>query len=269
MSERPYSRLYHELSDEYPDVYDGPLLADYVRLLVAADQAYPSRARWAGYTTKRNLDQLADSGLVICDGARYAIRGMEGERKRRSDAARNAADARWGNAGRNAGGIAGGNAGGNADRIAGGNAGGVAPPMPSQAKPSQDETRQDEPSRAMALRGDALGYYYDLKGGQVSEGAVRFVSELEDEFGSPRVVWAMGVEAKAGPVDRTFLSRVKSRLVIDAEVRRRGDEEAARVSEAEYQRRERERIESMTPEDHERAAAAKAEVDAFVRGMSA
>lgn len=92
-SYRPYSRLYHEMAEEYPEIYDSALLADYMRLLVAADQAHPTRARWAGYTTKRAIDRLGECGLVTVDGARYSIRGMDKERAARAEKARKAAQA--------------------------------------------------------------------------------------------------------------------------------------------------------------------------------
>ena len=90
MSDRPYSRLYHELADEYPDLFDSPDLACYVRLLVAADQAWPSKARWAGYVEQDEIDRLAATGLVVIDGRRYTIKGLEKERRRRSSHARKA-----------------------------------------------------------------------------------------------------------------------------------------------------------------------------------
>jgi len=100
--DRPYSRLYHELAEEYPEVWDSPLLADYSRLLSAADQSWPVRARWAGHTTKRALASLSSIGaedgrgaLVVVDGTRYVIKGMEKERAGRSDAARYAINKRW------------------------------------------------------------------------------------------------------------------------------------------------------------------------------
>lgn len=102
MAHGPYSRVYHELAEDYPEVYDGPLLADFVRLLIAADQAYPTRAKWRGLAGERAIARLAAIGtedgrgaLVILEGNRYSVRGIEKERALRSQKASNAAAVRW------------------------------------------------------------------------------------------------------------------------------------------------------------------------------
>lgn len=99
---RPFSRLYHILADEYPEVYDSPLLADYMRLLAASDQAYPTRPLWAGHTTRANLNRLATIGaddgrgaLVIVTGTRFSIKGHAKDREERSERARRNALARY------------------------------------------------------------------------------------------------------------------------------------------------------------------------------
>jgi hypothetical protein len=193
----PYAKVYHRLADEYPEMYDSPDLAGYVRLLVAADQAWPSRARWAGYVDDLTLARLVKTGLVIVDGSRYSIRGMDKERGPKRDAARDAARVRWGNADGNADR----NADGNADRNADGNADASAPFMPT--RPDQTKAEQTSPAQPSP---DALRTYYDLKAGQVSEGAVVFLTELVDQFGDGPVVRAMADEARASPVDRKFIS---------------------------------------------------------------
>lgn len=230
MSERPYSRLYHQLADEFPEVYDGPDLAGYVRLLVAADQAWPTCARWAGYVTEPELERLAAAGLVIPDGARYRIRGMEKERSKRSQAASIAARSRWSDA----------------DRIADRNA----ETMPSKAKPSKDEPSQAEQ--------DALALWYDLKAGQVSEKALAFVRDLQDRFGDEPLCESMRAEfvASKHTVDREFLSRVKSRLLVEGERRAQESEKRRQDDEFEYQRRMKEEAESM-PEETRKANMAR------------
>ena len=101
-SPEPFSRIYHRLADEFPDIYDSPDLACYIRLLVAADQAWPTSARWSGLVSKAALSRLAASSLVIVDGSRYRIRGLDKERESRSESAAHAARIRWSNAPRNA-----------------------------------------------------------------------------------------------------------------------------------------------------------------------
>ena len=146
MADDPYSRLYWRLSDEFPDVFDDPLaLGTYVQLLVTADAMWPSKPHVPAGV---DIGLLLDCGLVIQTGRRYAIKGLDKERKKRQKAGRKGAAGRWPDSDRNAVG----NAVGNADRIddriddriLDGNAFG----MPSRAKPSQDETRRDEPRQA-------------------------------------------------------------------------------------------------------------------------
>ena len=131
-SSGPYSRIYHKLADEYPDIYDSEDLAPFIRLLVAADQAWPSSARWGGYATRQALSRLEAAGLVTVKGTRYRIKGMDKERDRRSRAASYAARTRWEDAA--------GTAHSNAVRIAESTANGSAETMPRRER---DKTRRD------------------------------------------------------------------------------------------------------------------------------
>jgi hypothetical protein len=134
MSVDPYSRLYWRLSDEFPEVWDDPkVLGTYVQLLIAADAMWPSRPHVpAGVDTT----PLTDSGLVVMDGQRYAIRGLDKERKKRQKAGRTGAAARWSDHD------------GTPDRIADRITDGSAFGMPSRAKPSQDKPSQDKTRQA-------------------------------------------------------------------------------------------------------------------------
>lgn len=126
MSEdRKYVRVYHDdLIRDYPEVYDDDaLLSAWLRLLVIADQMWPTAPELPRSIKARPLARLTASGLVmVLPRHRYRIRGLDAERTRRADAGRNAAAKRWHDKG---------NADGNAD------------PMPSR-----DETSKAEPSRA-------------------------------------------------------------------------------------------------------------------------
>lgn len=225
----PYSRIYWALSDEYPEVWDdAEMLGTYTQLLKDADALWPTRPKFPADAKDTVLARLISAGLVIPDGRRYTIRGLDKERSVRTASASHAANARWGNAD--------GNAGRNAET------------MPSLAKPSQAEP-------SLAVR-DALGTYYDLKGGQVSQGAIDIIKEIVDAHGDDAVIRAMGAEAKVSAIDRTYLTRVKSRLVLEGERQAQAAEKARRAAEAEYQRKERERIESM-PEEQRAANMAR------------
>jgi hypothetical protein len=128
MAKGPYSRIYHELADDYPEVWDSQLLADFTRLLVAAEQSYPTRAKWTGHAKPRAIARLSAIGLITVEGQRYSVKGMEKERGMRSEKASNAARMRWSDATSNAQ----------------GNAPSIAKPMLDET--SRDKTRQDQTS---------------------------------------------------------------------------------------------------------------------------
>lgn len=238
MADRPYSRLYHELADEFPSVYDGSDLADYMRLLVAADQSYPTRAKWAGHTSKRVLDRLSAVGLIEVDGARYSVRGMEKERAARSDHARLAASSR--------------HARGTAPSIASGSAAGSA-----QSMPSKEETSRDETSRAAARGPDAFETYQRVTGSWPSSRVTPWLSSLVDDYDEVAVCDALIAVTDEDPTRATLMSRVRDRLAAEAHREAKADEERRARQEAEYQRREQERVAA----DPEAAAAAKARFD--------
>ena len=95
MADGKYTRLYHQFISEYPEVYDGPLLAPFTRLLIEADIFWPEEARWGGLATAAEMTRLEDCGLVERHGSRYSMRGLDKERKRRQRAGRKGAKARW------------------------------------------------------------------------------------------------------------------------------------------------------------------------------
>ena len=95
MADGPYTRIYYTLADEYPDLFDSPDLACYVRLLIAAEQAWPSKARWAGYVDEDQMARLEATELVVRDGKRYTVKGLDKERRKRSRHASRAARARY------------------------------------------------------------------------------------------------------------------------------------------------------------------------------
>jgi hypothetical protein len=91
-----FSKIYHRLMTEYPDVWKSDAqLALLVRLLVAADKFYPDRPT----ANRRNgaYRLLVEAGLVLeKEGTTgYTIRGLEAEHERISNAGRIAAASRW------------------------------------------------------------------------------------------------------------------------------------------------------------------------------
>jgi hypothetical protein len=118
----PYSRVYHSIvdDDKFASVYDDDRrLATWLRLLIAADQAYPASAHIPMGCHRPSVVALADAGLIdLGTGSRFRLHGLVTEREMRSQSARNAAAVRW-------------HPNGN-------------------AKPMLDETRQDETSNTRA-----------------------------------------------------------------------------------------------------------------------
>jgi hypothetical protein len=240
MADRPYSRLYHELADEYPDLYDSPDLAGYVRLLIAADQTWPTSARWAGYVTKSEVQRLADTGLVILDGARYRIKGMDKERDARSDHARLAANAR--------------HARSSALSSAGSNA---------QSMPSRDETSRAEPS----MEGDAFDAYYQLTGRIPRGGAKDWLSRLIDTHGDKRVSQTLAAVWKKKADIGSLLGDSENLMTTWEREQEKAADERRRKAAADREREERERIANATPEEKARAAAVRDSIKTYVGGL--
>jgi hypothetical protein len=141
MANDPYCRLYWRLSDEYPAMFDEPVqLGTYVRLLMYADMAWPSRPHLPADLDAGAVGALEAAGLVTVEGKRYAIRGLDKERRHRRKAARKGAAVRWHSGGSD-------DAAALAARVADANAYANASPngMPSRAEPSRAE-----PTRAHA-----------------------------------------------------------------------------------------------------------------------
>jgi len=135
MSDGPYSRVYWSIVDdpEFEGIFDDDAaLALWLRLLLIADGAWPSSANLPRSAKARPLKALTDAGLVrLRPSGRFTIRGMDAERGKRQQSARNAAALRW-------------QSNGTANRNA-------------ETMPSREETRKDEPSIARAgARGTAV-----------------------------------------------------------------------------------------------------------------
>lgn len=135
MSDRKYSRVYHEAVDDakFERVWtDDHALALWVRLLVKADQTWPSSADVPRSARRSSLALLVEVGLVdLLPSDRYRIHGLDGERTGRAQHAASAAQSRWDKAS-------------NADSIPVGNApssaNGTAQMMPKRVENRREET---------------------------------------------------------------------------------------------------------------------------------
>jgi hypothetical protein len=85
-----YSRVYHRIQDEYPDVFDDAgTLGTWLQLLVVAEATYPSLPHLPRKLKPKALSRLVDVGLVLLVPVdRYSLKGLAEERKRRSEQGR-------------------------------------------------------------------------------------------------------------------------------------------------------------------------------------
>ena len=101
----PYSRIYWCVMDDTK--FDGiredvRLFGSWSLMLVVADMAWPAPAFVPPAVPPRALASLVDCGLIdLLTGRRYRVHGLDAEREKRSQLARNAAAMRW-HSGRNA-----------------------------------------------------------------------------------------------------------------------------------------------------------------------
>lgn len=102
----PYVRVYYRIIDDpkFEAVFnDDRALATWLRLLLTADATYPAPAPVPHGIHRATFDKLIQVGLIDSAPAhRYRMHGLAAERDRRSDQARNAANARHGKSGSNA-----------------------------------------------------------------------------------------------------------------------------------------------------------------------
>lgn len=97
MTTGPYSRVYWSIQDDSrfaPVLRDDRALGTWLRLLLAADAAYPYRPTAPRPTASTRLLIKAELLIELPDGT-YTMRGLKGERDMRSQTARSAAAVRW------------------------------------------------------------------------------------------------------------------------------------------------------------------------------
>lgn len=91
--------MYHEAVDDpkFIDVWDNDArLAAWVRLLVAADLAWPQSATIPRSAKKAAIAALVIAGLIdLVDRDRFRVHGLDAERKGRNEHAAHAAQSRW------------------------------------------------------------------------------------------------------------------------------------------------------------------------------
>lgn len=102
MANGQYIKVYHQLMDEYPEVWHSDrLLATFVRSLYLADKFWP---QWAPIPDRKSFQTLVEMQLLVVNRTRtgFKVRGLDKERAARSEHGRHAAGIRWSNAPSNA-----------------------------------------------------------------------------------------------------------------------------------------------------------------------
>lgn len=86
MNDDSHSRFYWRFIREFPEVYDDDrLYANWMRLLVIADQAYPGDGIMPKRASSTAVKKLVGYGLVeLTLTDRYRIKGLDADRERRS-----------------------------------------------------------------------------------------------------------------------------------------------------------------------------------------
>ena len=226
----PYARVYFSVIDDpkFIGVYDDDRhFATWVRLLIGAEAKWPASADLPTTCRKASVDFLVSQRIVtLGTNGRYRIQGLDAERARRADNARNAAAVRWGNAG--------------ASSVS--NAG-------AMPRARGDETSIDEQSKAEPVNGsapdDALDTYYRLTLRYPSGRTKAWITELANEFGHRETGMAIASEYKASDDLRTILSRVDGRLRSEAhhaELERAKPKARTKLTDEDLAERDRQRL---------------------------
>ena len=160
--EGPYSRVYHTVINDvrFADVIgDDAAMGTWIKLLVAADAAWPASAFLPRWVRPKPLSVLTRAGIVEVSGDLYRIHGLDPERETRAVRASHAAAVRWGSRGHrpeDADGNAGSSARRNPRRNPSRNAGSTADSNAfrnAEAMPRREEKRRDENQGSTATPG--------------------------------------------------------------------------------------------------------------------
>jgi hypothetical protein len=203
MSERaPYSRVYWEIADDpkFATVFDSDAnLAAWLRLLLIADQAYPSSGAIPANCRKTALRALEEADLITRSGSRFRIKGLEAERERRKAAATTRGPS-------------------------GPRPVPVRSPDGDLDKTSLDETRtsQDTPSPR-----DPADIYWQLTGRYPKGGGLTWIDNMTEKYGSEPTIEALAAAHLEDRDVSNLLSRADGRLASKAralDVKERADE---------------------------------------------
>lgn len=221
MSANPYSRIYWSVMDDIK--FNGiredvRLFGAWSLLLVVADMAWPSSAY-----VPRTIPPAAFRKLVACElvdelpGHRFQLHGLDAERGKRQQYARDAAAVRW-------------QSEGNAE-----------PMLDRDRDIAEEEPRQ---SRDISQEtGDPADTYWRLTGKYPAGKALTWIDNLSAEFGSEPTTKAIAREFITLPDTSNLLTRAQNAL--RSEARKLSVKE--REAEAERLREKRSRPVQLEP----------------------
>jgi len=209
----PYSRVYWRIVDDdrFSTIYgDDRHLAAWLRLLIAADQAWPASANLPASARPASVQALVDVGLVeLRAKGIFRIHGLDAERSRRQDAAAAGASARW--SGSNAVGM-------RPHPVS--NADGDAVGMPRRAKTRRDETSIAETTHGAPPNGlddDLWALYAALTRTPARKPAtLDWLDRIETTYGVSDAARVLREEHAKDGNPGTLLSRVNGRLEAEA-----------------------------------------------------
>ena len=211
----PYSRVYWKVrSDErfvgiYPNDHH---FATWLRLLIAAEAAWPEPADLPATARRVSLRALVDAGIILLlDSGLFRVHGLDAERLRRQERAATAASARWMLSGpvSNAGGM---------QQLPVSNAGGMPRVRPelsiaelSIAELSNGEAPADGPA---AKPDDVLFALYGALTRTVAKkpATLDWLERLETTYGLAEAAQVLREEHARDGNPGTLLSRVNARL---------------------------------------------------------
>ena len=180
----PYARVYQSVKDDekFKGVFeDDRLFATWVRLLMAAETAWPSSADIPRSARRASMLALESRRIIeLVPGQRFRVVGLDAERQRRRDRAQTAADYRW-----------------HADSIADGNADSTAENMLVRER-VRERVKNEDADTARASDADPVVQYANLTGGFPSKRAADWIDELTQTYGTDATIRALAIARKGG-----------------------------------------------------------------------
>lgn len=228
-----YTRHFWRFADEFPEVYeDDVAYAAWGRLLRLADMAWPAAATLPFGVKRQALavltkDREGGPLVVMVTAATFRVRGMDKHRAKRSQSAKDAADARWGNADSTADGYA--------ERIADSNA----ETMPSREEEIREEERRREQSAPAS--DDPVVAFHERTGEFPSGKLLSWINDLGSRHGEERVARLIRETPMTTTSDPPgYLRSVMNRLRLE-------DRAAERAERDDEKRRNAEKREPVSP----------------------